>query len=65
MNIVIKNEAGTAILDNGNMNNFVVLNLNNPGLFQLHSEYQLGPPGGPFSGVMCIHKAGNTVTFSI
>lgn len=64
MNIEIRNERGTATLDNGDMSSFVVNNIANPGLFHLHDEYQLGPPGGPYEGVMCTHKVGTTVTFN-
>jgi hypothetical protein len=63
----IKNEAGTAVISTGHALNFNtpvhIQNLSNPGAIHLNSEYQVGPAGGPFTGRMCIAKAGNDATF--
>lgn len=67
-NTNIYNEAGTAILSTGfNAGGytppFIVTNLSNPALINVHSEYQVGPIDGALRGRMCIQRAGNTATF--
>ncbi|MGH6856785.1 MAG: hypothetical protein ACRECP_03840 [Methylocella sp.] len=68
VNAEIKNEAGTAVICTGYAANFnvpvVVQNLSNPGVIHVHSEYQVGPTGGPYAGRMCTQLAGNAATFS-
>ncbi|KIO48458.1 hypothetical protein [Nitrosospira sp. NpAV] len=67
-NAEIKNEAGTAVICTGYAANFntpvTVQALSNPGVIQLHSEYQVGPTGGPYTGRMCTSIVGNTATFA-
>ncbi len=66
-NADITNEAGTAVICTGNAANFnspvTIQNLNHPELINVHSEYQVGPTGGPYVGRMCTAKAGNSATF--
>lgn len=64
----IKNETGAAVICTGDAANFnlpvTIQNLSNPNVIYLHSEYQVGPPGGPYVGLMCTHIAGTTATFN-
>jgi hypothetical protein len=67
-NAQVMNEAGTGLRSTGHAANFnrpiTVTNLNTPGNISRFSEYQVGPTGGPYQGVMCTHIAGTTATFS-
>ncbi|CAM1340265.1 hypothetical protein [Tenacibaculum amylolyticum] len=68
MNVQILNEAGTAVIATGRSNNFQeqeieVININNPQAIRVDSEYQIGPFGGPFEGVICTAIYGNTAGF--
>lgn len=67
-NAEVKNEAGTAVISTGNAANFnspiTVQNLSSPGAITVYHEYQVGPAGGPYSGVMCTQKMGTTAVFS-
>ncbi|MCD0421570.1 hypothetical protein [Rhodopseudomonas sp. BR0M22] len=63
----ILNEAGTAVVSTGNAANFLkpiaVTNLSAPGNIAVTREYQVGPTGGPYQGVMCTNLAGTTAVF--
>ena len=67
-NAEVKNEAGTAVISTGYAADFnapvTIQNLSNPGAIAQFKEYQVGPTGGPYAGVMCTNIAGNTATFS-
>jgi hypothetical protein len=67
LNADILNEAGTQVICRGTAANFnapvVISNLTNPGALALHSEYQVGPTGGPYTGRMCTALNGATATF--
>lgn len=67
-NAEIKNEAGTQVICRGYAADFnapaTVTNLSNPGVIHLHSEYQVGPTGGPYAGRMCTQVGGGAATFS-
>lgn len=67
-NAQVMNEAGTGVRSTGNAANFnkpiTVTNLNAPGNISQFSEYQVGPTGGPYQGVMCTQIAGTTAIFS-
>lgn len=68
LNADIKNEAGTAVICTGFAANFnkpvTVTKLSNPGVIQLYGEYQVGPTGGPYVGLMCVNIVGTTATFN-
>lgn len=67
-NAEIKNEAGTAVISTGYAADFnapvTIQNLSNPGAITQFNEYQVGPTGGPFAGLMCTNKQGSSATFS-
>ncbi|MHB8883534.1 MAG: hypothetical protein ACYC5H_00375 [Methylovirgula sp.] len=67
-NAEVKNEAGTAVISTGYAADFnapvTIQNLSNPGAIAQFKEYQVGPTGGPYAGLMCTNIAGNTATFS-
>ncbi|TPN85142.1 hypothetical protein [Aquimarina algicola] len=68
MNVEIKNEAGTHVLATGVTNNFnapevEVTNIDHPDRILVDSEYQIGPVGGPYDGMICTAKYGNTAGF--
>lgn len=67
-NAQVMNEAGTGVRSTGHAANFnspiTVTNLSTPGNIRQFSEYQVGPTGGPYKGVMCTQIAGTTATFS-
>ncbi|OKB65004.1 hypothetical protein BHU62_19790 [Serratia marcescens] len=66
-NAEIKNEAGTRVISQGYANNFhspiTISNLTDQSAIHLHGEYQIGQPGGHFTGRMCIAKADGSATF--
>ena len=68
VNAEIKNEAGTAIISSAYAADFnvpvTIQNLSNPDGIVQFNEYQVGPTGGPYVGLMCTNIAGNTATFS-
>lgn len=67
-NAQVMNEAGTGVRSTGTAANFnkpiTVANLSNPGNISQFNEYQVGPTGGPYQGVMCTNIAGNAATFA-
>jgi hypothetical protein len=67
-NAEVRNEAGTGVVSTGNAADFnspvTITNLSNPGGIQQFHEYQVGPAGGPYQGLMCDAIAGNTANFS-
>lgn len=70
LNADIKNEAGTSVICRGHTNSFnapVVLDsLTTPAVLHVHSEYQVGPSNGPFTGRMCtaLNALAGTATFN-
>lgn len=66
-NTEIKNEAGTKVISQGYAHNFhspiTISNLTDQAAIHLHGEYQVGQPGGHFTGRMCIAKADGSATF--
>lgn len=67
-NAQVMNEAGTGVRSTGYAANFnkpiTVSNLSDPGNISRLSEYQVGPTGGPYKGVMCNQIDGTTASFS-
>lgn len=66
-NAEIKNEAGTKVISQGYAHNFhspvTVSELTDHTDIHLHGEYQVGQPGGHFTGRMCIAKTDSSATF--
>jgi hypothetical protein len=66
-NANVMNEAGTGVRSTGNAANFnkpiTVANLATPGNIRQFHEYQVGPIGGPYQGVMCTNIIGHTAVF--
>jgi hypothetical protein len=66
-NAEVKDEAGNNVISTGTAANFhlpvTITNLNNPAGIEAQSEYQVGPTGGPYQGLMCDAIEGTTGTF--
>jgi hypothetical protein len=66
-NAVVKDEAGNNVISTGTAANFhlpvTITNLSNPAGIDAQSEYQVGPTGGPYQGLMCDAIEGTTGTF--